>query len=221
MEKNINRGAVLIRDGRSVLFSLIEDTQAGGGLHTVRFLYNPSRKGVYLEAPKESVYQKGQFDTVLHALEAVTAVTATAYQGTEFSSPQVLFVRALKYSAEDIDEIQIPLTVGADSANIIALHRQVHRVDPEVLARGYYEAVKQDPALVGGMLRRVMIVEASFEDRLSGKQEAIVRVLPQETLRGRHRLMHPGRIANWFTPNANRNITVKRSEENKYSLSST
>ncbi len=208
VKQGINRSVDLLSCGRSVLFFLAEETTVGGP-HAVQAIYDPQEGVAFLETPEESTEQKGRFPTVLHAIEMIANVTKLVNQRTELPYPQVRFVDRLRGRVEELELALIPLNLITNRSNVLVFHPQARHVDPETLALAYYEATKADVQLPEDLIRHTMLVQALNGDRPSSKTEVTLRVLlTKET--GKYRLMHPERIARWFTPHVNGGIILRQ-----------
>lgn len=211
VRREIGRAVDAISQGNSVLFSLMDDTRAGG-IHVVQAMYDPKEGRAIIEEPIDSKQRGGNFASVLHTLEVIAgAVMAVNARDDQFrqplSFPEVNFAQTLRDHLRNPLHVAIPLTVDPEKANVLAFHPQVDRISPEALAVSYYETIKDDADLPNYLLRHTLLVHALPEDGIT-KNEAGLRVM----LTGERkfsRLLHPERIAKWRNLNA-RAVTVKR-----------
>lgn len=220
IRQGIGRAADMVSQEKPVLFFLVDETSAGG-YHFVRALYDPQERSALIEIPEESHQQGGRFPTVLHALEVIVGTVALANQieksftpngaiiyphkGSVF--PDVNFIPDLNEQANKTEVVLVPLTVDTSRTNVVAFHPQARHINPEALARAYYQVIQNDTDLPKDLIRHTMLVQA--ENTLDGKNEVTVSILTKEAAR-QYSLMRTERISSFGKNNTKGNVIVRR-----------
>lgn len=233
VQQSLSKISKLILNREPFLIKVTDKTYAGGA-HAVNILINPQKQKVFIEVPDEPVIglKGGRNPTIYHGIEIITA----SYQIAKQSFPHIEFGLASNNYLEtllknnyqvNLEPILISLEIDPPKTNVIIFHTQVTHINPEILARLWYEVMKLDQDLVNDIIRHTSLVmpisssnkyfNANFEhDQPEAKAQAYSEVMQNLFARDRNRfrLMHPSRISRWGTIpilNQYQNLKIQKS----------
>jgi hypothetical protein len=219
----ITKAITLISQKKPFIFEIIDKTNAGG-LHKVSILISPQKNTIFLEIPDEanttpgtifSGIKGGRIPTIYHGIEIVTL----CYKAAKKEFPKLEFgIISFNYlySLRDVfdkakgNSIIIPLTIDPPLTNVIIVHTQVRQINPEILARGWYEVMKLDKTLIKDVIRHTILVmpmspnpsnpNVYFSiDQPKAKNQVYTEILPNNIVgdRSRFRPLYLSRISRW------------------------
>lgn len=234
IKRSLTKISKLILKRELFLIEVMDNTYAGG-THVVKILINPQRQKVFIEVPDEPAIglKGGRNPTIYHGIEIITAgyqIARKPFPHLEFGLAANNYLETLLNSNYQIDleQILMSLTIDPPKTNVIIFHTQVTHINPEMLARLWYEVMKLDKNLIDDIIRHTSLVmpisstgkyfNTNFEyDQPETKTQAYSEVMQNLFARDRKRfrLMHPSRISRWSTIpilNQNRNLQIQKSD---------